>query len=129
MNRELKDSVIFIAASLIDLADMTESDLREVVELVGTDAIRELLDKGHLRFETSYEEMAEEICDYIDWDPVMVIPWRRDEDLSRLGLLIAETIDSNSPADEDVAERLFSFLSWEGIGAWFEINDGPGDLL
>ena len=129
MNRELKDSVIFIAASLIDLADMTESDLREVVELVGTDAIRELLDKGHLRFETSYEEMAEEICDYIDWDPMMVIPWRRDEDLSRLGLLIAETIDSNSPADEDVAERLFSFLSWEGIGAWLSINDGSGSLM
>ena len=40
MKREQKDSVIFVAASLIDLADMTESDLREVVELVGTDAIR-----------------------------------------------------------------------------------------
>ena len=129
MNRELKDSVIFIVASLIDLADMTESDLREVVELVGIDAIRELLDKGHLRYELSYEEMAEEICDYIDWDPVMVIPWRRDEDLSRLGLLIAETIDSNSPADEDVAERLFSFLSWEGIGTWLSINDSSGGLM
>ena len=122
MNRELKDSVIFIAASLIDLADMTESDLREVVEMVGVDAIRELLGKGHLRFETSYEEMAEEICDYIDWDPMMVIPWWRDEDLSKLGLLIAETIDSNSPADEDVAERLFGFLTWEGLGTWLAIN-------
>ena len=116
-------------ASLINLADMTESDLREVVELVGADAIRDLLDKGHLRYELSYEEMAEEICTVIDWDPMMVIPWRRDEDLSKLGLLIAETIDSNSPADEDVAKRLFSFLSWEGFGAWLSLNDGPGGLM
>ena len=129
MNREMKDSVIFMAASLINLADMTESDLREVVEMVGIDAIRDLLDKGHLRFEINYEQMAEEICDYIDWDPMMVIPWRRDEDLSRLGLLIAETIDGNSPADEDVAEHLFNFLSWEGIGAWLSVNDGSGGLM
>ena len=129
MNREMKDSVIFIAASLIDLADMTESDLREVVELVGADAIRDLLDKGHLRYELSYEEMAEEICTVIDWEPTLVAPCRPDRDLSRLGLQVAETINSTSPADEDVAERLFSFLSWEGIGAWFEINDGSGDLL
>ena len=129
MNIETKESVIFIAASLINLADMSESELREVVELVGVDTIRELLDKGHLRYEMDYEEMAEEICNYIDWDPMLVIPWRRDEDLSRLGLLIAEVIDSKSPADEDVAEQLFSFLSWEGLGEWFSINDGPGGLL
>ena len=60
----------------------------------------------------------------IDWDPMMVIPWRRDEDLSRLGLLIAETIDGNSPANEDVAERLFGFLAWEGILEWLSINGG-----
>ena len=129
MNIETKESVIFIAASLINLADMSESELREVVELVGVDTIRELLDKGHLRYEMDYEEMAEEICNYIDWDPMLVIPWRRDEDLSRLGLLIAEVIDSKSPADEDVAGQLFSFLSWEGLGEWFSINDGPGGLL
>ncbi len=129
MNREMKDSVIFVAASLIDLADMTETDLREVVEMVGIDAIQVLLGKGNLRYELSYEEMAEEICNYIGWDPVMTIPWRRDEDLSRLGLLIAETIDDNSPADEDVAERLFSFLSWDGILAWLSVNDGSGTLL
>ena len=124
MNRETKDSMIFIAASLINLADMTESDLREVVELVGVDAIQGLLDKGHLRYEINYEEMAEEICNYIDWDPMLVIPWRRDEDLSRLGLLIAEVIDGKSPADEDVAEQLFSFLSWDGIGEWLSVNGG-----
>lgn len=129
MNKEMKDNVIFMAASLIDLADMTETDLREVVEMVGVDAIRELLDKNHLRYELSYEEMVEEICSLIDWEPMMTIPWRRDEDLSRLGLLIAETIDSNSPADEDAAERLFSFLSWDGILAWLSVNDSPGGLM
>ncbi len=129
MNKEMKDNVIFMAASLIDLADMTETDLCEVVEMVGVDAIRKLLDKDNLRYELNYEKMAEESCDYIEWEPMMTIPWRRDEDLSRLGLLIAETIDSNSPADEDAAERLFSFLSWDGILAWLSVNDSPGGLM
>lgn len=124
MNRETKESTIFIAASLVNLADMTESDLREVVELVGTDAIRELMGMGRLRYELNYEEMAKEICSYIDWDPMLVIPWRRDEDLSRLGLLIAEVIDDTYPADEDVAESLFVFLSWDAIGEWLSVNGG-----
>ena len=117
MTLETKERAIFVVASLINLADMAESNLREVVELVGIDSMRELMEKGSLRYEITYEEMAEEICTVIDWEPTLVAPCRTDRDLSRLGLLIAETIDSNSPADEDVAERLFSFLSWEGIGA------------
>ena len=129
MNLETKERAIFVVASLINLADMAESNLREVVELVGIDSMRELMEKGSLRYEITYEEMAEEICTVIDWEPTLVAPCRTDRDLSRLGLQVAETINSTSPADADVAERLFSFLSWEGIGAWFEINDGPGDLL
>ena len=124
MNRETKDSMIFVTASLINLADMTESDLREVVELVGVDAMRELIGMGHLRYEIDYEEMAKEICNVIGWEPVLSDPWRRDEDLSKLGLLIAEVIDGSCPADEDAAERLFSFLSWEGIGEWLSVNGG-----
>lgn len=124
MNRETKENTIFIAASLVNLADMTESDLREVVELVGADAIRELMGMGRLRYELNYEEMAKEICNYIDWDPMLVIPWRRDEDLSRLGLLIAEVIDDTYPADEDVTESLFAFLSWDAIGEWLSVNGG-----
>ena len=124
MNSETKESVIFIAASLINLADMSESELREVAELVGVDAIQKLIEMGHLRYELDYEEMAKEICNIIDWEPVLGDPWRRDEDLSRLGLLIAETIDGTSPADNDAAERLFNFLSWDGIGGWLSVNDG-----
>ena len=117
MSSETKENIIFIVASLINLADMAESELREVAELAGVDAIQKLI------------EMAKEICNVIGWEPVLGDPWRRDEDLPRLGLRIAETIDSTSPVDEDVAERLFNFLSWEGIGEWFEINGGAGDLL
>ena len=129
MSSETKENIIFIVASLINLADMAESELREVAELAGVDAIQKLIEMGHLRYELDYEEMAKEICNVIGWEPVLGDPWRRDEDLSRLGLRIAETIDSTSPVDEDVAERLFNFLSWEGIGEWFEINGGAGDLL
>ena len=126
MTLETKERAIFVVASLINLADMAESNLREVVELVGIDSMRELMEKGSLRYEITYEEMAEEICTVIDWEPTLVAPCRTDRDLSRLGLQVAETINSTSPADEDVAERLFSFLSWEGFGAWLSLNDGSG---
>ena len=35
MKHETTEKVAFMAASLVELADMTESDLPEVVELVG----------------------------------------------------------------------------------------------
>ena len=28
---------------------------------------------NHLRYECSYDRMAEEICSYIDWDPMLVM--------------------------------------------------------
>lgn len=42
MKTETKEKVAFMAASLIELADMTESELQEVIEVVGMDAIRDL---------------------------------------------------------------------------------------
>ncbi len=129
MTREMKDSLIFIVASLQNFADMTEFELWEIVELVGVDTIRELLNKGHLRYELSFGEMAEEIRNIIEWDSALDAPWRRDRDLAEIGLLIADMIDDASPADEDVAEQLFSFLTWEGIEEWLSINGKPGGLL
>ena len=128
MTLEIKERAIFVTASLINLADMAETNLREVVELVGIDAIKELMEKGNLRYETNYEEMAGEICALIGWEPTLVPSWRTDRYLSTLGLRIAETINSSSPANEEVVERLFSFLSGEGFDEWFELNDGPGEL-
>ena len=49
MNNNTKKAVAFLAGSLIDLADMAESDLSEVVELVGVNAIRDLMGMDHLR--------------------------------------------------------------------------------
>lgn len=123
MNDKMKEQVAFMAASLIELADMTDSALQDVVEVVGVDAIQELMGMERLRFETSYEEMVEEICICIDWEPMLISPWRTDEDLSRLGLLIADLVADDSPADEDAAESLFSVLSWCGIEAWLAAND------
>ena len=50
MTHETKERVTFMAASLFDLAEMTESDLPSVVEVVGIDAIRDLMEchSGHL---------------------------------------------------------------------------------
>ena len=80
MTHETKERVTFMAASLFDLAEMTESDLPSVVEVVGIDAIRDLMEMDHLRYECSYDRMAEEICNYIDWDPMLVMTGWTDED-------------------------------------------------
>ena len=62
MNNTTKERVAYMAASLIELTDMTESELPEVVEVVGLDAIRELMSMDYLRSELRFENMAEEIC-------------------------------------------------------------------
>ena len=123
MKTETKEKVAFLAASLFDLAEMTEFDLSSVVEVVGTDAIQELIGMDHLRYECSYDRMAEEICSYIDWDPMLVMTGWTDEDLSRIGQLIADLVEGESPAD-DAAESLATVLTWDGLGAWIACNDG-----
>ena len=95
MKTETREKVAFWAASLFDLAEMTESDLSSVVEVVGTDAIQELIGMDHLRYECSYDRMAEEICSYIDWDPMLVMTGWTDEDLSRIGQLIADLVEGD----------------------------------
>ena len=99
---------------------MAESDLTEVVELVGVDAIRDLMSMDHLRGELSYEQMADEICDYIGWEPMLAIPPWTDEELSVRGRQIADLVENNNPADEDAAENLFAVLCWCGLKAWLE---------
>ena len=66
--------------------------------------------------------MAEEICNFIGWDPMLVIPWRTEGDLTRIGLQIANLVEDNSPADEDTAESLADVLCWSGIWAWLAAN-------
>ena len=78
----------------------------------------------HLRYECSYDRMAEEICSYIDWDPMLVMTGWTDEDLSRIGQLIADLVEGDSPADDDAAESLAAILTWDGLGAWIACNDG-----
>ena len=123
MNNTTKERVAFMAASLIELADMTESELQEVIEVVGMDAIRELMGMDYLRSELRFENMAEEICNFTGWDPMLVIPWRTDEELSRIGIQIADLIEDANPHDDDAAEILADVLCWNGIWAWIECND------
>ena len=76
MNNTTKERVAYMAASLIELTDMTESELPEVVEVVGLDAIRELMSMDYLRSELRFENMAEEICNFTGWDPMRRRSWR-----------------------------------------------------
>ena len=124
MTNKTKERVTFMAASLFDLAEMTESDLQSVVEVVGTDAICDLMEMDHLRYECSCDRMAEEICNYTGWDPMMVMTGWTEDELSQIGHLIADLVEAESPADDDAAESLAAILTWEGLGAWLACNDG-----
>lgn len=123
MNNNTKEAVAFLAGSLIDLADMAESELTEVVELVGVDAIRDLMGMDHLRYELSYEKMADEICDYVGWTPILAIPPWTDEELSARGNQIAELVEDVNPTGGDAAERLFAALTWGGLWDWLVANN------
>lgn len=123
MNNNTKEAVAFLAGSLINLADMAESELSEVVELVGVDAIRDLMGMDHLRTELTHEQMADEICDYIGWDPMLAIPPWTNEELSVCGRQIADLVEDNNPLDEDAAETLFAVLCWRGLKAYLEWNN------
>lgn len=123
MNNNTKEAVAFLAGSLINLADMAESELSEVVELVGVDAIRDLMGMDHLRTELTHEQMADKICDYIGWDPMLAIPPWTNEELSVCGRQIADLVEDNNPLDEDAAETLFAVLCWRGLKAYLEWNN------
>ena len=123
MNNTTKERVAYMAASLIELTDMTESELPEVVEVVGLDAIRELMSMDYLRSELRFENMAEEICNFTGWDPMLVIPWRTEEELSRIGLQIADLIEAVNPHDDDAAEILADVLCWGGIWEWIRSEE------
>ena len=129
MNSKTKERVAFMAASLIELTDMTESELPEVVEVVGLDAIRELMSMDYLRSELRFENMAEEICNFTGWDPMLVIPWRTEEELSRIGLQIADLIEAVNPHDDDAAEILADVLCWGGIWGWIKHNGEAEGLM
>ncbi len=126
MKTETKERIAFMAASLFSLAEMTESELQSVIEVIGVDAIQELMEMDHLRYECSYDRMAEEICNYVDWDPMMVMTGWTDEDLAKIGSQIADLVDNANPDDEDVAECLVAALCWEGLWSWIACNDGDG---
>ena len=123
MKTETKEAVAFLAASLYDLAEMAESELAEVVELVGVDAIRDLMGMNHLRVELNHEQMADEICNYIGWDPMLAIPPWTDEELSVRGRQISDLVEDWDPVDEDAAENLFAVLCWCGLKAWLAANN------
>ena len=122
MRNETKEKVAFITASLIELADMTESNLKDVVTRVGVETIQEHLGMDQLYFGVSYETMAEEIFNYVGWKQILVMPGRTDEDLTQMGHLIADLVEDTSPVDEDAAETLFSVMTWDGIWAWLAAN-------
>lgn len=126
MNNKTKERVALIAGSLIDLADMREFCLQPTVELIGTNVIRAFLYMDYLDFEISPESLAEDICDYVDWHPVLTAPEWTDEELTRIGLLIADLVEDTDPFDEDAAETLFEILCWCGLGAYLDCNAEAG---
>ena len=122
MNNIIKERVALIAGSLIDLADMRESALQPTVDLIGINAIQAFLDMKYIDYEISHECLAEDICSFSGWYPVLTDPKRTGAELTRIGLLIADLVEDTDPFDEDAAECLFEILRWRGLGAYLECN-------
>ena len=123
MRNETKERVAFIAASLIELTDMTESNLMDVVTRVGVETIQEHLGLSQLYYDIDFETMAEEICHYIGWEQILVMPGRTNEDLAQMGHQISNLVEDTSPVDEDAAETLFAVMTWDGLWAWLAANE------
>lgn len=124
MNKIIKERVALIAGSLIELADMRESALQQTVDLISINTIQAFLGMEYIDYEISHESLAEDICSFSDWYPVLTDPKRTGEELTRVGLLIADLVEDTDPFDEDAAEWLFEILRWRGLGAYLECNIG-----
>ena len=122
MNNIIKERVALIAGSLIDLADMRESALQSTVDLIGINAIQAFLGMEYIDYEISHESLAEDICSFADWYPVLTDPKRTTAELTRIGLLIADLVEDTDPYDEDAAEWLFAILRWRGLMAYIDCN-------
>ena len=119
--------VAFIAASLIQLADISETELEEVVEQVGVTVINELMARDSLWSDLTYQEMAEGICNRIGWEPPLVFPIRCDAELYRLGRLIAMAVSAAETEGSTEAERLFSVIR-SGDISWIFFYDVLEDI-
>lgn len=95
-----KERIGFLVSSLVTLADMSGSDLRDLTEIVGVDTIQGLLDMEPLPFELSFQEMAGEICAYIEWEPSLSAPCLDVCKVDRLGNQIAGMASTLPPAKE-----------------------------
>ena len=118
--------VAFIAASLIQLADMSETALEEVVEQVGVTVISELIAGDALWSDHSYEEIAREICSGIEWEPTLGFPIRCDAELYWIGRLIAKKVSAAETEGSTEADRLVSILC-SGDVNWIPIDCGMDD--
>ena len=123
MRAEMKERVAFVTASLIKLAEMTTSDLKDVANMVGIDTIREHLGPNPIYDLIDIDTMAEEICVFIGRVLMWPISGRSDEELTQMGRQIADLVEDASPAYEDAAESLAAVLGWCGLEAWLEINN------
>lgn len=125
-HQNYSEQVAFVAASLVQLADMSDTALEELAEFVGVATISELLAIDSLWADLSYEEMAKDICIGMEWEPSFAFPSRRDAELYWIGRLIAKEVSAAGTTGGTEAERLFSILSSGGAN-WMLIDCGMDD--
>lgn len=124
MTNKTKERIALMAECLIDLSDTGETCLQQTIELIGINTIHMFLGMDYLDFEVSRESLMEDICDHVDWHPVLTAPGQTDEELNRIGLLIADLIEDTNPFNEAAAESLYEILRWCGLRSYLEINSG-----
>lgn len=111
MNTNQIEKMDFIAGSMLCLAEETDRTLCHLTELVGIDALEEMLDHaGGLRYAIGPEDMSQEIRYYCGMERSLLFPHRDDEALEEIGTAIAELVADLEPAEGTEANGMFAVL-------------------
>lgn len=110
MNDQI-EKMTFIAGSMLCLAEETDRTLCHLTELVGIDALEEILDHaGGLRYAIGMEDMAQEIRYYCDMECSLILPHRDNSELEQIGTAIAELVADLEPVEGAETNALFAVL-------------------
>lgn len=121
MNNNQIEKMAFIGGSMLCLAEETDRTLCHLTELVGIDALEEMLDHaGGLRYAIGPEDMSQEIRYYCDMECSLLLPHRDNSELEEIGTAIAELVADLEPTEGTEANALFAVLRSQTVAELVE---------
>lgn len=111
MERDRIEMIAFVAGSMVCLSDETEMEVKRLTEIIGIDALDEILDHAGLRFAIGSEDMALEIHRYCGLECSMIAPHRDVGQLDKAGTAIAYLVEDLCPEPGTEVNALFAVLT------------------